>query len=402
MEYNHLLIRYAELALKGKNRKDFELQLQRNIRHMLRDFPNAKVNRTHGRMFITLNGEDPEAISNKLRNVFGIQSFSFALKSASNEEDICETALAALRKSLPNEVGTFKVSARRAFKQFPKDSQTLNKDIGAYLLRNTESITVDVHNPDVELVVEVRKDATYIMCGEEKGAGGLPVGSGGKVMLMLSGGIDSPVAGYLAMKRGVEIEAVHFHSPPFTNERARQKVEDLTSILTEYGGPIRLHIVPFTEAQKTIHEKVPDHYEMTIMRRMMMRITERLAGEKEALAIANGESLGQVASQTLESMHTITEVTTLPVLRPLVTMDKNEVIDIAQKINTYDISILPYEDCCTIFLPPQTKTKPKRDRAAAFEESLDIEKMVEEAVQGVETKEIDGTLESDASVEDLF
>ncbi|OIJ12430.1 tRNA 4-thiouridine(8) synthase ThiI [Anaerobacillus alkalilacustris] len=387
MNYDHIVIRYAELALKGKNRSTFERRLQENIKVALKPYPAAKIERTFGRMFIKLNGENHEEIAEKLSKIFGIHSFSLAVKVDNELEKIQDGALRAISEVLSGTM-TFKVSAKRANKGFPINSQTLNYEVGSYILRNTHDLTVNVHNPDIEVKVEVRETSTYISCAVYKGSGGLPVGTGGKVVLMLSGGIDSPVAGYLAMKRGVKIEAIHFHSPPYTNERAKQKVMDLTKVLTEYGGKIRLHVVPFTKTQMTIHQNIPSNYTMTIMRRMMLRISERIAQEQKAFAITTGESLGQVASQTLHSMHTINEVTNMPMIRPLVTMDKLEVIELAQKIGTYDLSILPYEDCCTIFLPPETKTKPTRDKANLFEEKLDVEALVQEAVSNVEIIDI--------------
>ncbi|MGO4888727.1 tRNA uracil 4-sulfurtransferase ThiI [Anaerobacillus sp. MEB173] len=401
MKYDHILIRYGELALKGKNRSQFEKQLQDNIKIALKGHDNLKIQRTYGRMFIELNGEPHEEVVEKLQHVFGIHSFSLAIKVSNELDTIKEGALKGLLEANPN-AKTFKVSAKRAFKNFPIGSQDLNQHVGGYILANTENITVDVHNPDVEVKVEVREVFTYITCAVYRGAGGLPVGSGGKVMLMLSGGIDSPVAGYLAMKRGVKIEAIHFHSPPYTNERAKQKVEDLVRILTKFGGKIKLHIVPFTNIQLAIHQGVPSNYEITIMRRIMMRISEQLAANNNALAIATGESLGQVASQTLSSMNTINEVTNLPIIRPLVTMDKLEVIDIAQKIGTYETSILPYEDCCTIFLPQAPKTKPNRAHANKYEQNLDIEQLIAETIENTETVMFKPHENLEKTMEDLF
>ncbi|MDQ0255016.1 thiamine biosynthesis protein ThiI [Evansella vedderi] len=402
MMYDHILVRYAELALKGKNRKEFERKLHENIKRALKEFPNVKVQRSFGRIFVELHGTDEEAVSERLQEVFGIYSFSPSLKIELDQEKINNAALWAVKDALPDETGTFKVSVKRVNKGYPHRSQQLNYEIGSHVLRNTKNITVNVHNPDVEVRVEIREEAAYILCKTIKGSGGLPVGTAGKVMLMLSGGIDSPVAGYLALKRGVRLEAIHFHSPPFTNERARQKVEDLARVLTRYGGSMKLHIVPFTEAQKAIHQHVPDKYEMTVMRRFMLRIAEQVAVKNQALAIVNGESLGQVASQTLDSMYTINEVTNFPILRPLITTDKLDVIEIARKIGTYDLSILPYEDCCTIFLPPETKTKPKRDKTNLYEQDLDIDFYVKDAVERVETIHISAEKKLDEEIQDLF
>ncbi|SFE67822.1 tRNA uracil 4-sulfurtransferase ThiI [Alteribacillus iranensis] len=401
MRYDHILVRYGELALKGKNRNDFEKRLRRNIQHALRSHSSCKVKRTYGRMVIELRGEEPGPVMEKIKPIFGISSFSLAMKSPNEFDEIKETALQAFEQT-EGRKDTFKVSARRSYKSFPVRSQDLNKEIGAHILRNTEDVRVDVHHPDVEVTVEVREQGTYITCGRTQGAGGLPVGTAGKVALMLSGGIDSPVAGYLAMKRGAEIEAVHFHSPPFTNERARKKVEDLTKVLTRFGGPITLHVVPFTELQQAIHKEIPSNYAMTIMRRMMLRITERLAQARHMKAIVNGESLGQVASQTLESMYTINEVTNTPILRPLVTMDKQEVVDISKGIETYSISILPYEDCCTIFLPDDSVTKPRRDKAAYFEEGFDFEPLIKDAINRVETVKMEEKAAIEEEMDDLL
>lgn len=388
MIYDHILIRYGELALKGKNRNEFEKQLKKNVQYAVWMHSACKVKRTYGRMLIELHGEDPRPVMEKLEKVFGISSFSLAVKSPNDLEEIKSTALQAFKQHALTGAETFKVSSRRSYKVFPIHSQEINKQVGAYILRNTEEVKVDVHHPDIEVAIEVREQGTYITCGRTKGAGGLPVGSSGKVALMLSGGIDSPVAGYLAMKRGAKMEAVHFHSPPYTNERARKKVEDLTRVLTSFGGPITLHVVPFTKLQQAIHQNIHSNYAMTIMRRMMLRITEQIAKKRNIKAIVNGESLGQVASQTLESMHTINEVTNMPILRPLITMDKQEVIDISREIGTYHISTLPYEDCCTIFLPEESVTKPRREKAAAYEGPFDFEPFILEAVQQTETIEI--------------
>ncbi|TES58256.1 tRNA 4-thiouridine(8) synthase ThiI [Halalkalibacterium halodurans] len=385
LTFDHILIRYGELALKGKNRHMFEKQLVQNIRSVLKpSFPRLTYHRTFGRILLGLNGEDPVPIKDKLRKIFGIHSFSLAIRVTNELDKMKQAALHALQAS-EGEVRTFKINARRAYKPFPISSSELNHHLGGFVLANTDQISVDVHSPDVEIKVEVRESGTYIMTGEFKGLGGLPVGTSGKVLLMLSGGIDSPVAGYYLLKRGVTLEAIHFHSPPFTNEKAKQKVVDLAAKLTNFGGQVKLHIVPFTELQKHIHEKVPSNMEMTIMRRMMLRISEGIAKKIDALAIATGESLGQVASQTLHSMNTINEVTNTPVLRPLLTMDKEEVITVAKEIDTFNISILPYEDCCTIFLPPDSKTKPTRQQAEKFEQFVETEAYVQAAIEGTET-----------------
>ncbi|WP_088043034.1 tRNA uracil 4-sulfurtransferase ThiI [Bacillus sp. EAC] len=384
MNVEYILIRYGEMTTKGKNRGRFTSILRENVRNRLKSFENIKIIATRDRMYIKLNGEDHEKVAASLKQVFGIHTFSYARKVDTELEAIKKGALEAI-KELGESVKTFKVNVQRSYKQFPLNTPQLNRELGGYILQNTEKLTVDVHNPDVAVRVEVRDDATYITCGEEYGAGGYPVGVGGKVMLLLSGGIDSPVAAYMLLKRGVSIEAIHFESPPFTSDRAKQKVTDLASKLTRYCKRVTLHVIPFTEIQKAIHKEMPASYTMTIMRRIMLRIAEQVSIDRKALALATGESLGQVASQTLESMHTINEVTNYPVLRPLLAMDKLEIMEIAKKIDTYDISIRPYEDCCTIFTPANPTTKPKRDKVARFESRFDFTDLINEAVVSRET-----------------
>ncbi|GGN48773.1 tRNA uracil 4-sulfurtransferase ThiI [Oceanobacillus indicireducens] len=398
MQYDHILIRYGEMALKGKNIRSFIQALQENLQVKLKDFPNAKVKRTQGRMFVLLNGHEPEPIIEICKKVFGIHSLSLALKVENDVEQIKEAALEALKKA---DARTFKVAAKRVDKNFPHGSLEMNQIVGSHLLVNTEGYTVDVHEPDVEIKVEIREEATYITSENISGAGGLPVGTAGKSLLLLSGGIDSPVAGYLAMKRGVQLEAIHFHSPPYTSERARQKVLDLTKKLVGYGKSIKVHIVPFTKLQQEIFREMPDSYAMTIMRRMMFRIAEAVCEQENILSLTTGENLGQVASQTMESMHAINEVTNYPVIRPLIAMDKAEVVDISKEIDTYEISILPYEDCCTIFVPKSPKTRPRRDKINALEARHDFGPSIEEAIAGIETIHITAKSE-DTEFEDLL
>jgi tRNA uracil 4-sulfurtransferase len=383
MKYDRILIRYGEMTTKGKNRNRFVSILRQNIATKLKRFENLKYEATRDRMYIMLNGEDHVEVMEDLRHVFGIHTFSLAMRTETDLDDIKAGVLAAFEAER-KDAKTFKITTRRSYKEFPLETMELNQELGAHILINAGNIGVDVHNPDIDVRVEVRKDATYITCSDIKGAGGYPVGVGGKVMLLLSGGIDSPVAGYLTMKRGVTVEAVHFHSPPYTSERAKQKVVDLARHLTKYCRGVVLHVVPFTDIQKMIHKKVPSNYEMTVMRRVMLRVTERIAEKRKAMALATGESLGQVASQTLDSMNAINEVTNYPIIRPLITMDKLEIIDIAKQIDTYDISIRPYEDCCTIFTPANPATKPKREKAKHFEELFDYEELIQEAVERTE------------------
>jgi|SRR5690625_108016 len=395
MEYDHILIRYGELGLKGKNMNQFILQLQKNVQFVLKDFENVRVSRTQGRMFVALNGEDPDAVMEKCQKVFGISSLSLAIKVENNVEAIKEGALAALVAD--PQAKTFKVSVRRANKSFPIPSQEMNQVLGRHLLINTTGITVDVHHPDIEVHVDIREKASYITAKRVPGLGGLPVGTDGKSLLLLSGGIDSPVAGYLAMKRGVQIEMIHFHSPPFTSERAKQKIIDITQVLSEYsGGKIKIHLIPFTKLQQEIFKTMPERYGMTIMRRMMLRIGEIICNQQKILSMTTGESLGQVASQTLSSMNVINEVTNLPILRPLIAFDKDEIIQISKEVGTYEISIRPYEDCCTIFVPKSPVTNPKRDKVNYLEDKVDFSSFIDEAVQNTEVIVIDSKKEENS------
>ncbi|WP_421380506.1 tRNA uracil 4-sulfurtransferase ThiI [Bacillus salacetis] len=389
MIYDQILVRYGEISTKGRNRKAFTKKLRENILMVLKDMPEIKISATRDRLHIYLNGENGEEALKRLSSVFGIQSYSPVMKTEKDMEKIKDAALHLVQKS-HKEGQTFKVSARRADKTFALDTNEINYAVGSHVLKNTEGLTVDVKKPDIKLNVEIRKEGAYLSSEIHPGAGGMPAGASGKAMLMLSGGLDSPVAGYLIMKRGVEVEAVHFHSPPFTSERAKQKVIDLAKTLSVFSGRIKLHIVPFTEIQQTVHNQVPENYTMTSTRRMMLRITEKLRERHNGLGIVTGESLGQVASQTLESMLAINEVTSTPVLRPLISMDKLEIIDIAKQIGTHDISILPYEDCCTIFTPPAPKTKPKSDKIQYYESFVDFETLIEQAAADTELLVIEG------------
>lgn len=384
MKYDRILIRYGELTLKGRNRKFFVRKLKSSIRVLLREFPQTKIETLHDRMYVLLNGEPYDQVKEKLAKVFGIQSFSPAIRTEKDLDQIKAAALLVVKKShSPGK--TFKISARRSDKSFEYDTQQLNYELGSHILINVEDITVDVKKPDINVIVEVRGEGVFVSGEVVQGQGGFPAKSSGKGVLMLSGGIDSPVAGYLAMKRGVDIEAVHFHSPPYTSERAKQKVLDIAAKLAEFSGRIKVHIVPFTEIQEKIHEKIPEGYTMTSTRRMMLQIADEIRRKNDALAIFNGESLGQVASQTMESMLAINEVTNTPILRPLIAMDKVEIIKVATEIDTLDISNRPYEDCCTIFTPPAPKTRPKTDKIVAFESKFDWAPLLEKAVEGTET-----------------
>lgn len=383
--YDHILIRYGELALKGKNYARFLKKLFLNIKEIVKlttgEIP--KLSKERGRIFLHLNGESPEKYYDSLKKVFGVISFSPVRKTILDIEEIKKIALEEI-KSLPNDFYTFKVISKRSNKSFPLKSPAIMQEVGAFLLKNTNNLKVDVHNPQVEVYVEIRQDAAYIYSQKIKGTGGLPLGTGGKALLLLSGGIDSPVAGWLTMKRGVVIEAIHFHSYPYTSERAKEKVLDLARKLSEFSGEINVHIVSFTRIQKEISENCFESLWITIMRRFMFRIAEKIAESRGALALVTGESIGQVASQTLDSMYAINHVINTPVIRPLITMDKEEIMERAKHIGTYDTSIQPYEDCCTVFLPKEPKTKPSLSSCLKSEKYLQVDELVEDALKNTE------------------
>ncbi|HCN74701.1 tRNA uracil 4-sulfurtransferase ThiI [Pseudolactococcus plantarum] len=382
LNYSEILIRYGELSTKGKNRMKFVSRLANNVREVLTQWPMVSVKSDRDRTHIFLNGADYNPLSEKLAKVFGIQSFSPAIKVEKNMPAL-EAAVAELMKKIYREGMTFKISAKRSDHDFELDSTALNRELGHTVIETIPYAKAQMKQPDIDLRVEIRLDAAYLSYETIKGAGGLPVGTAGKGMLMLSGGIDSPVAGYLALKRGVEIEAVHFASPPYTSPAALQKAKDLAKKLTVFGGDIQFIEVPFTEIQEEIKNNVPMPYLMTVTRRFMMRVVDEIRARRHGQIIINGESLGQVASQTLGSMVAINAVTTTPIIRPVVTMDKLEIIELAEKIDTFNLSIQPFEDCCTIFAPPQPKTNPKLDHAEKFEARMAIDELVARAVDGM-------------------
>lgn len=400
MQYSEIMVRYGELSTKGKNRMRFINQLRRNIEHVLSIYPDVTVTAERDRGHIYLNGTDYQPVAESLKQIFGIQAFSPSYKVEKSVEAI-KKAVQDIMVSIYKDDMTFKISSKRSDHSFELDSRELNQTMGDAVFDVLPNIKAQMKHPDITLKVEIRDEAAYISYENIKGAGGLPVGTSGKGMLMLSGGIDSPVAGYLALKRGVDIEAVHFASPPYTSPGALKKAQDLTRKLTKFGGNIQFIEVPFTEIQEEIKEKAPEAYLMTLTRRFMMRITDRIREERHGLVIINGESLGQVASQTLESMQAINAVTATPVIRPVVTMDKLEIIDIAQKIDTFDISIQPFEDCCTIFAPDRPKTNPKIKNVEQYEKRLDVEGLVERAVAGIMVTTITPQAEND-DLDDLI
>ncbi|WP_019772369.1 tRNA uracil 4-sulfurtransferase ThiI [Streptococcus sobrinus] len=395
MQYSEIMIRYGELSTKGKNRMRFINKLRRNIQDVLSIYPEVQVTADRDRGHVFLNGSDYHPVAESLKQIFGIQAFSPVYK-LKKDMTILRQAVQEIMTGLYHEGLTFKVSSKRSDHKFELDSRELNQDLGSAVFDVLPNIKAQMKKPDITLKVEIRDEAAYISYEEIKGAGGLPVGTAGKGMLMLSGGIDSPVAGYLALKRGVDIEAVHFASPPYTSPGALKKAQDLTRKLTKFGGNIQFIEVSFTEIQEEIKAKAPEAYLMTLTRRFMMRITDRIRQERHGLVIINGESLGQVASQTLESMQAINAVTSTPVIRPVVTMDKLEIIDIAEKIDTFQISIQPFEDCCTIFAPDRPKTNPKIKNVEQYEARLDVEGLVERAVAGIKVSEITPDNQADA------
>ncbi|WP_019770809.1 tRNA uracil 4-sulfurtransferase ThiI [Streptococcus sobrinus] len=405
MQYSEIMIRYGELSTKGKNRMRFINKLRRNIQDVLSIYPEVQVTADRDRGHVFLNGSDYHPVAESLKQIFGIQAFSPVYK-LKKDMTVLRQAVQEIMTGLYHEGLTFKVSSKRSDHKFELDSRELNQDLGSAVFDVLPNIKAQMKKPDITLKVEIRDEAAYISYEEIKGAGGLPVGTAGKGMLMLSGGIDSPVAGYLALKRGVDIEAVHFASPPYTSPGALKKAQDLTRKLTKFGGNIQFIEVPFTEIQEEIKAKAPEAYLMTLTRRFMMRITDRIREERSGLVIINGESLGQVASQTLESMQAINAVTTTPVIRPVVTMDKLEIIDIAEKIDTFAISIQPFEDCCTIFAPDRPKTNPKIKNVEQYEARLDVEGLVARAVAGINITEITPQEKSqdevDVLIEDLL
>lgn len=395
MQYSEIMVRHGELSTKGKNRMRFINKLKSNIQDVLSPFPQVTVRSDRDRTHVYLNGADYQPVVEALKLVFGIQALSPVYKVEKNV-DVLKSSVQEIMQSLYKEGMTFKISSKRSDHQFELDSRDLNLTLGNAVFDVLPNIKAQMKQPDVNLQVEIRDEAAYLSYENIKGAGGLPVGTSGKGMLMLSGGIDSPVAGYLALKRGVDIEAVHFASPPYTSPGALKKAKDLTRRLTRFGGNIQFIEVPFTEIQEEIKEKAPEAYLMTLTRRFMMRITDAIRQSRNGLVIINGESLGQVASQTLESMQAINAVTSTPIIRPVVTMDKLEIIDIAEKINTFDISIQPFEDCCTIFAPDRPKTNPKIKNVEQYEKRFDIDGLVERAVAGIKVSEITPVDDSDA------
>lgn len=374
-----ILVKYAsEIFLKGLNRNKFEQKLMENIKKVLKDVPYEFI-RDDGRTFIY--SEDIELLIEKVSKVFGVKEICIVDECEVQLEAICNAAILCAKEL---NGGTFKVESNRANKEFSMNSMELSRYVGSQILQNTSNLSVDVREPDNKIYVEVRKKAAYVYSKKVKAVGGMPYGTNGGTVLMLSGGIDSPVAGYLMARRGVKVSAVYYHSHPYTSERAKEKVVELARILKNYTGEMKLFVVPFTEIQMEIMKKCREDELTIIMRRFMMRVACKIADSENFESVTTGESIGQVASQTMESLVVTDNVSDRPAFRPLISMDKEDIIEISREIGTYDTSILPYEDCCTIFVPKHPKTRPVLKHIEASEEALDIESLVDKAIEGVE------------------
>ena len=382
-----ILIRYGELSTKGRNKKMFTQKLASNIKKALVDFPQVKVIPDYDFMYLDLHEAPEEAVIEKVKPIFGIQSIS-PVYIVEKDMEVAKKVVLDLLSQEDLEGKTFKIMTRRSDHTFEMDTNQINLFLGDAVLEAFPDIKVQLKQPDITVRIDVRREHLMVSLKTIQGAGGLPVGTSGRVMLMLSGGIDSPVAGYLAMKRGMEILCVHFASPPYTSPQALEKTKLLAAKIARFGGSIQFLTVPFSRIQEEIKKSVPEAYLMTIMRRFMLRITDQLRENARALAIANGESVGQVASQTLDSMVAINDVTNTPIIRPVATMDKLDIIKVAEEIDTFELSIQPFEDCCTVFAPPSPKTKPKLEKARQYEARLDVEGLIKEAVEGTVIEEI--------------
>lgn len=384
MDYNVVIVRFGEMSTKGKNKRDFVFRLAHSIRLNLRNYENDyEMIIRHDHIYLNIKNKIDNLVD-ILKEISGMYSFSLALKIDPDFENVKSEALRVLKEEKGS---TFKIHARRIDKSYPYISDEINRAIAGIILKNTDK-TVDVHNPDITLDIEIRDDGAYLFTTTVKGMGGYPSGSTGKCLMMISGGIDSPVASYLLIRRGIEITCIHFASPPYTNSGVIDKLEDLLHTLNKFQLKIRLFIVPFTKIQEKIYEISTEGYPITIMRRMMYRIASRLAVRLKIPCLATGESVGQVASQTLDSLNVINEVTNMAVLRPLCTYDKVDIIKISEKIGTYDISIRPFEDCCTIFAPVKPKTSPHLDECRHIESKFDFEPLIEEALNNLDVRYI--------------
>ncbi|MBQ2506511.1 MAG: tRNA 4-thiouridine(8) synthase ThiI [Erysipelotrichaceae bacterium] len=377
MLYDHIVVRYGELSTKGKNRKEFTRQLTANIKKRLQDHKALTYNTLHDGLFIKLNGEDYPSIKEELKDIFGYSYFSGAIRVNKDIEEVKKVTQALAEN---HNVKTFKIATKRHDKSYPMRSDEINRALAGNILHNT-SLLVDVHEPDLMIYVSVDKDFIYVMDEKVRGGGGYPTGINGMAMVMMSGGIDSPVAAYMTMKRGLKIECIHFASEPYTSKQALDKVLTLAEKLSVCQEEINVHIIPFTDLQLAIYKNVDEPYCITIMRRMMYRIADQICKNRKIKVITNGESIGQVASQTPESISVIGKVADTLILRPLCMMDKLEIIDIAKRIDTYETSILPFEDCCTIFDPKNPVTKPKEDKCLHYESLFDYQPLVDACIE---------------------
>lgn len=389
-----ILIKYGELTTKKSNRKFFINTLYNNILKKLK-YLDVVISKDMSRMYIEYDSINENLVLKRIGEIFGIHAYEIAYKVETDKDNILDTIKEVLSSNIDNNNYTFKVETKRSYKKFSMDSMECNHFFGSFILKKFSNLKVDVHNPNIVVHVEIREKYSYVYLNEYKGIGGYPVGTLGRGLLMLSGGIDSPVAGYLALKRGIKLDLVYFEAIPHTSLEARNKVIELSKKLSIYGGEMRLIIVPFTKLQETIYQNVDGNYSITIMRRMMYRIMEKLALRFKGLVIINGESIGQVASQTLTSMNVINSVTNIPVIRPVACFDKLEIIELSKKIDTYDISILPYEDCCTVFVPRHPVINPVLSECIKMESKFDYEALIDEIMQNLNIIKINEDMDKD-------
>jgi thiamine biosynthesis protein ThiI len=401
--YERILVRYGDLTLKGKNKKVFVERVNALVKEKVNS-DKVVYEKNHDRLYIVLNGEDHNYVIEQLKKVSGLSSFSLVSRVERDIELIKEKALEAVQSETKGKTVTFKVEGKRADKLYPITSPEMQKIVASYVLKNTDNLIVDVHNPALTLHVEVRSHGAYVYCNKIKGMGGFPVGVAGKGLLMLSGGIDSPVAGYLAMKQGVQIECIHFESTPLTSIESAQKVIDLTEKLAVFApnSKIKLYMVPFATMHTALLNYIPESYNITIMRRMMYRIAEKIAENNNDLVLINGESIGQVASQTLPSMNVVSRTVTMPIIRPLSTYDKLDIMKISKEIDCYNISIKPFEDCCTVYVPKKPTTAPKLRKCVYYEQAFDYEKIIEETVEQTKYMIVDAKEHRDITLEGLI
>ena len=388
--YNILIVKYGEIGVKGKNRYIFENKLIKNVKNILKPIGKFNVYKEYGRIYVDLDGYDYEEVVEEVRKVFGIVGVCPAVRAEKDYNLLKELALKMLEEKIEQGYKSFKVDSRRGDKDFKLTSQEMSLDIGGYLVSQVkDKIAVDVRNPEVKIHCELRQNHVMVYSDTIPGYGGLPLGTNGRAMSLLSGGIDSPVASWMVAKRGMELECIHFHSYPFTSEKSQEKVRDLAQILAKYCGRVRLHKVNMLEIQKSIGLNCKDEEMTIISRRFMMRIAERVAESRHCDALVTGESIGQVASQTIQGLTCTNASVKMPVFRPLIAMDKTEIIEVAQKIGTFETSILPEEDCCTVFSPKKPVRKPKLDRIEKSENKLDVEKLIQDAIDNIEVEDIE-------------